>query len=153
MIRTLLTALMLAFALPLAAQAGDLKKPEVFADFKGLALKGYDSVAYHTERRAVKGDPAFEVEWKGAKWHFASAENRDQFAADPERWAPQYGGYCAWAITRGRVVGIDPTIFRIVDDKLYLNLNMKVHKDWLAEMPQMIARGDEQWPEVLVLTN
>ncbi|MEM6934633.1 MAG: YHS domain-containing (seleno)protein [Pseudomonadota bacterium] len=133
--------------------ADELRKPEIYADFQGFALKGYDTVAYFTEGRAVKGSPAYALDWKDATWHFASAENRDLFAANPEAYAPQYGGYCAWAITRSRIAPINPEIFRIVDGKLYLNLNMKVHNDWLASMPQMIASGDRNWPDALVLAN
>lgn len=151
MLRSLIIVLSLTCVMPVAAD--EIRRPEIFADFQGLALKGYDSVAYHTERRAVKGDPAFALEWKGATWHFASDANKKAFAAEPERFAPEFGGYCAWAITRGRVVGINPKIFRIVDDKLYLNLNMDVHQKWLAKMPQMISSGHEKWPAVLVLAD
>lgn len=151
MLKYLMVAFSLAIALPAGADA--LKKPEIFADFRGLAIKGYDTVAYHTEGRPVKGDPAFAVEWKGATWLFASAANREAFVAEPDRFAPEFGGYCAWAVTQGRAVGINPTIFKIVDGRLYLNLNMDVHEKWLAKMPQMIARGNEQWPDALVLAD
>jgi YHS domain-containing protein len=148
-------ALSTALAAPVItgpASADEVKTPEIYVDFEGKALKGYDTVAYHTERRAMKGSPDFAVEWKGAKWFFASAENRDLFIADPERWAPQYGGYCAWAIAKDKTAPINPEIFRIFDDKLYLNLNMKVHKEWLEKRPQFIAAANEKWPEVLVLS-
>ncbi|MEM7670418.1 MAG: YHS domain-containing (seleno)protein [Pseudomonadota bacterium] len=133
------------------AGAGELRKPEIYSDFQGFALKGYDTVAYFTEGRAVKGSPAFALEWKETTWHFASAENRDIFAADPGKYVPQYGGYCAWAITKNRLAPINPEIFRVVDGKLYLNLNMKVHQEWIDAIPQMIANGDENWPDALVL--
>jgi hypothetical protein len=131
----------------------ELKDPEIYADVNGHAIKGYDTVAYHLDRKAVKGSTDFAYEWKDATWLFSTAANRDRFAADPERWAPQYGGYCAWAIARDRTAPINPQIFRIFDDKLYLNLNMKVHKDWLASHQQFIARADAKWPAVLVLSN
>ncbi|MEM0943817.1 MAG: YHS domain-containing (seleno)protein [Pseudomonadota bacterium] len=146
---TRIAVLFLTLFLALPA-AGEVRKPEVFSVL-GQAIKGYDPVAYHLERRPVRGDPEISYEWNGATWLFASPANRVRFIADPERWAPQYGGYCAWAITRGRTAPVDPTIFRVVDDKLYLNLNMKVHREWLAEMPLMISRGDANWPDVLVL--
>ena len=146
----LLTCLLSLTALPAAAE---VREPEIFKDVNGVAIKGYDSVAYHVERRARKGSAEFSHEWKGAVWHFKSAENRDLFAADPERYAPQYGGYCAWAIARGRTAPVNPTIFRIFDDKLYMNLNMKVHKDWLGKHGAYIARADEKWPAVLVLAD
>lgn len=144
--------LMLVAALLLAApaQAGSgPKQSEISTDVNGHALKGHDAVAYHLERRPVKGTEDFAFEWKNAVWLFSSAENRDKFMADPERWAPQYGGYCAWGVAKDRVVGINPTIFRIFDDKLYLNLNMKVHKEWLGSRGGFIARADSKWPDIL----
>ena len=144
---TLIAALMLAAP----AAVAEVKDPEIFTDMHGRALKGYDAVAYHLERKPVKGSEDFAYEWKDAVWLFSSAENRDRFIADPDRWAPQYGGYCAWGIAKDRVVGINPTIFRIFDDKLYLNLNMKVHKEWLGSHHGFIANADEKWPEILVL--
>ncbi|MEL6478070.1 MAG: YHS domain-containing (seleno)protein [Pseudomonadota bacterium] len=151
MIRTILLTLSLLVALP--ATAGELRQAEIWTDLYGVALKGYDPVAYHLDARPVKGDPALEVEWKGAKWHFASAANRDRFVGDPERWAPQYGGYCAWAIVEDRFAPINPEIFKVVDGKLYLNLNMRVHNLWLDKMEIFITRADEKWPEVLVLAD
>lgn len=141
----------LAIAAP--AWASEARDPEIYADFQGHAIKGYDTVAYHLDRRAVKGSTEFSHEWKEATWLFSTAANRDRFAADPERWAPQYGGYCAWAIARDRTAPINPKIFRIFDDKLYLNLNLKVHKEWLASHQQFIAQANEKWPAVLVLSN
>ena len=150
MIRAAL-ALIAALMLSLPASAAEVKDPDIYTDMHGRALKGYDAVAYHLERKPVKGSEDFAYEWKGATWWFSSAENRDKFMADPDRWAPQYGGYCAWGIAKDRVVGINPTIFRIFDDKLYLNLNMKVHKEWLGSHHGFIARADRKWPEILVL--
>lgn len=150
MIRAFLVSMALALA-TLPAAAAELKEPEIFKDLNGVAIKGYDTVAYHTERHAVLGSAEFSHEWKDAVWHFTSAEHRDMFAADPERYAPQYGGYCAWAVAKGMTAPIDPTIFRIFDDRLYLNLNMKVHKDWLDHRGAYIARANEEWPGVLVL--
>ena len=143
-------ATLLIVLLPALAIA-DARSPEIYTDMHGRALKGHDAVAYHLERRPVKGSEEFALDWKGARWLFASAENRDRFAAEPERWAPQYGGYCAWGIAKDRPVGIDPTIFRIFDGKLYLNLNIKVHKEWLANRHGFIAQANEKWPAVLEL--
>ena len=142
---TLIAALMLA----VPASAGEVKDPDIYTDMHGRALKGYDAVAYHVQRKPVKGSEDFAFEWKGAQWWFSSAENRDKFMADPDRWAPQYGGYCAWGIAKDRVVGINPTIFRIFDDKLYLNLNMKIHKRWLKKHNAFIIEADEKWPGIL----
>ncbi len=150
MFRAALIALMFAL-LPLGQASAELRSPEIYKDFRGIALKGYDAVAYHLERKAVKGQDSFAYEWKDAVWFFSSADNRDKFIAGPGRWAPQYGGYCAWAIAKGSTRPINPKIFRIFDDKLYLNLNMKVHKEWLASHGAFIAQGNDQWPDVLVL--
>lgn len=145
-------AMTLIAALVLAAPAmAEVRDPEIWTDMHGRALKGYDPVAYHLERRPVMGSEAYAYEWKEATWWFSSADNRDRFAADPERWAPQFGGYCAWGIAEDRVVGINPTIFRIFDDKLYLNLNMTVHKEWLASHSAFIARANRKWPDILIL--
>ena len=150
MFRAALIAMMIAL-MPVAQASAELRSPEIYKDFRGVALKGYDAVAYHLERKPVKGKDSFAFEWKDAVWFFSNADNRDKFIADPERWAPQYGGYCAWAIAKGSTRPINPTIFRIFDDKLYLNLNMKVHKEWLGKHNQFITEANEQWPDVLVL--
>ena len=147
MLRSLMIVF-LAVMLSVPALAGP-SQPEIYRDVNGRALKGYDAVAYHLERKPVKGSQDFAIEWKGAEWWFSSAENRDKFLSDPERWAPQYGGYCAWGIAKDRVVSINPTIFRIFNDKLYLNLNMKVHKEWLGSHHAFIAKANDKWPDIL----
>lgn len=136
------------------AQTGSaraVQTPEIFTDFQGRALKGYDTVAYHLLRKPVRGEEAFYAKWKDATWLFSTPANRARFLEDPDRWAPQYGGYCAWAIAKGMTRPINPKIFRIFDDKLYLNLNMKVHREWLAKRHSFIADADERWPDVLVI--
>ncbi|MEM8791849.1 MAG: YHS domain-containing (seleno)protein [Pseudomonadota bacterium] len=151
----LIAAVMITLAAANPALAGELREPEIFTDVKGHALKGYDVVSYFTGAAPIKGSEAHAVEWKGAKWLFASAEHRDMFAADPEKFAPQYGGYCAWAIAQGegRPVAINPEIYRIVDNKLYLNLNMNVHKQWLEKQALFITKGNKNWPDALILAN
>lgn len=149
MIRHTVLALAALLMLNLPVMAAGPSQPEIYKDVSGRALKGYDAVAYHLDRRPVQGSQDFAYEWKGAEWWFSSAENRDKFIADPERWAPQFGGYCAWGIARDRVVSIDPTLFRIFDDKLYLNLNLRVHKEWLENRHGFIATANEKWPEIL----
>lgn len=123
---------------------------ETYQDQKGLAIKGYDAVAYHTEGTPVKGAKEFEFEWKGAKWLFASAENMTLFKADPEKYAPQYGGYCAWAVSRGYIADTDPrNAWRIVEGKLYLNYNSSVQKNWERDIPGNTQKADANWPKVL----
>jgi YHS domain-containing protein len=114
----------------------------------GIAIEGTDPLAYFTEGRPVEGSSAFEHEWMGATWRFASAENRDRFAANPEKYAPQYGGYCAWAVARGYTAKIDPEAWRIVDGKLYLNYSKDVQTQWSADIPGNITKGDANWPKL-----
>lgn len=115
----------------------------------GLALKGYDAVAYFTEGRPVSGDERYEHTWKGARWLFVSAGNRDAFAKDPERYAPVYGGYCAYAVSHGYTADGDPQVWKIVEDRLYLNYNREAQKLWGEDIPGNIAKGDENWPRFL----
>ena len=113
------------------------------------AIRGYDPVAYFTQGKPVKGDRRFSLEYQGATWRFASAENRDLFAAEPGRYAPQYGGYCAWAVSQGYTASVDPDAWRIVNDKLYLNYSTGVQKRWSRDVPGNIAKADANWPAVL----
>jgi len=113
-----------------------------------IAIEGYDPVAYFTLGEPVKGNEAYEHVWMGARWRFASAEHRDAFAADPERFAPQYGGYCSWAVSQGYTAGIDPKAWRIVDGKLYLNYSPKVQRRWAQNLEATIAKADANWPAI-----
>jgi YHS domain-containing protein len=115
----------------------------------GVAIKGYDPVAYFDESKPVKGSADFIHEWMGAKWRFASAAHRDAFAAAPETYAPQFGGYCAWAVSQGYTAGIDPEAWKIIGGKLYLNYDLKVQKMWEADTAKHIAAGEKNWPEIL----
>lgn len=114
----------------------------------GTALKSYDAVAYFKESRPVKGRDEFRHDWMGAKWYFASAANRDEFARNPEKFAPQFGGYCAWAVANGYTASIDPEAWRIIDGKLYLNYSKDVQKKWEANIPGFIKQGNENWPKL-----
>ena len=115
----------------------------------GVAIKGADPVAYFTDSAAVIGSAEFSHEWQGAEWHFASAENRDLFAENPEQYAPQYLGYCAWAVSQGYTAPIDPEAWKIVDGKLYLNYDKRVQERWSKDIPGNIAKADTNWPGVL----
>jgi YHS domain-containing protein len=137
-------AALLAAALPVRAE-----EDPVYSDWYGHAIRGYDPVAYFTEGRPVEGSSDHELDWNGATWRFASAENKATFEADPEAYAPQYGGYCAWAVAEGKTASVDPTQWRIVDGKLYLNYDESVQKRWLADIPGFIAKADANWPAVL----
>jgi len=132
---------------PLVAQSA---KPPIFADFRSkLALDGYDVVAYFKGGKPVKGVDAHVVSWNGATWRFASAESKAAFEADPKAFAPQYGGYCAWAVSEGYTAKGDPNHWRIVGNKLYLNYNASVQKSWEKDVPGRITKGDRNWPTVL----
>ncbi len=116
--------------------------------FDSIAIEGHDPVAYFTQSRPVAGKDAHEYEWKGATWRFASAENRALFAKAPEKYAPQYGGYCAWAVSQGYTASIDPAAWRVVDGKLYLNYSRSVQAQWSQDVPGNIAKGDRNWPGI-----
>src|SRR5229473_4161761 len=99
---------LVAAAVAIPAFAQEQKVPPVDASAKGIAIKGYDTVAYFEQSQAVKGSPKFEYPWNGAKWLFATAAHRDAFAKDPTRYAPQYGGYCAFGVSQGHAVPVGP---------------------------------------------
>lgn len=122
--------------------------PEVFAN-GGQAIRGYDPVAYFTEGKPTRGSEAHTHMWNGAEWRFSSEANRAAFAANPEAYAPQYGGYCAWAVAEGYTASTVPEAWKIVDDKLYLNYSRGVQRRWERDIPGNIARGDANWPSVL----
>ncbi|MBZ0112002.1 MAG: YHS domain-containing protein [Thermoanaerobaculia bacterium] len=131
---------------PRAASAADAVNTTLFGN---LAIEGYDAVAYFTDGEAVKGRADYTLEWQGANWRFASGDHRDLFEADPTRYAPQYGGYCAFAVAKGKMVGIDPEAWQIVDDKLYLQYSKKVQKQWQEDIPGFITKADENWPKLI----
>ncbi|WP_239112631.1 YHS domain-containing (seleno)protein [Halomicronema sp. CCY15110] len=114
-----------------------------------LAIRGADPVAYFTEGEAVAGVAEYEYEWNGATWRFSSAENKTAFMADPVAFAPQYGGYCAKAMSEGNLASVDPRAWKIVDGKLYLNWSKEVQAQWLEDVPGNIEKADEVWPTVL----
>lgn len=111
----------------------------------GRALRGYDAVAYFRDGNPRSGDPRFEYEWKGAKWHFSSAENLAAFEADPEAYAPQYGGFCAYAVSEGYTADGDPEAWKIVNGRLFLNYNKKVQATWEQNAEERIEKGDRNW--------
>jgi YHS domain-containing protein len=141
----LLLGLMLAVAAPLPASAEGVINA---SSWTGTAIEGYDPVAYFEDGKPIEGDSDYAYEWMDATWYFASAENRDQFAADPEKYAPQYGGYCAWAVANGYTATVDPQAWAVVDDKLYLNYSLDVQKDWQQDVPGNITKADANWPGI-----
>lgn len=144
--RSHLVSYMTVTVLSVAAAAGADKVNPVNRDGKGLALGGYDAVAYFAEKGPVKGSASFTHQWMGATWRFASSENRDRFAATPENFAPQFGGYCAWAVSNNYTAPVDPAAWKIVEGKLYLNYSKKVQEMWQKELPARIQTAEKNWP-------
>lgn len=120
---------------------------EVFIKPDG-AIQGYDPVAYFKESKPVKGKKEFQHEWKGATWYFSSAQNLKDFKAAPEKYAPQYGGYCAWGMSRGYKAPTSADAWTIVDGKLYLNYDTDVRKKWDGDQKGHIKKADANWPTV-----
>jgi hypothetical protein len=124
-------------------------KSSVNTQSDNLALRGYDAVAYFTDGAAVRGLPQFETAWHGARWLFATAAHRDTFLEAPEKYAPQFGGYCAWAVANGYTADGDPEAWKIVDGRLYVNYSKRVQRKWEANIPEYIEKGQANWPTVL----
>lgn len=132
-------------AVPLGTRFLPATAAEVNAE-RGVAVRGTDVVAYVVEGRPVAGRAEFTHAWRGATWRFATAANRDRFAADPERYAPAYGGFCAFAVSEGYTAPIDPAAWRIVDGRLFLNYDRSVQRRWERDIPGRVARADANWP-------
>lgn len=141
--RTLrIAALMLASAVPLA--------PAFAVDehyvANGAAIGGFDVVAYHTVGKPTQGNAQFKAEYQGATWHFASAANRDLFAAMPAKYAPAYGGWCSAGASKGKKVAIKPEFWKVVDGQLYLNSSEAAHTGlFLADTANVIRKGEMNW--------
>lgn len=141
------TALAATLGTSLAAQA---KSPEIFTGLiEGVGAAGYDVVAYMKDNAAKPGDPAISTEWKGAKWYFTTADNLDAFKAEPEKYAPQYGGYCAYALAKGSLAKGEPEAWTVSDGKLYLNFSKQIRQTWAADIPGYVATANANWPKVL----
>lgn len=134
-------------ALLLLSVPGLAQKSVVFVT-NGGAIGGYDPVAYFTESKPVKGTAALTYNWQGADWHFASRQHLDAFKAAPEKYAPQYGGYCAYGTSQGYKAPTEPDAWTVVDDKLYLNYNKKVKETWRKDQAGYIKKADANWLQV-----
>ncbi|WP_229251136.1 YHS domain-containing (seleno)protein [Emticicia sp. BO119] len=133
---------MILISLQLFAQ-----KAEVFSNAEG-AIRGYDAVAYFTESKPVKGKTDFSYQWNNATWYFSSAENLNKFKATPEKYAPQFGGYCAYGLSEGHKSPTQPDAWTIVDNKLYLNYNVKVKEKWSENKEERIKKANENWVDL-----
>jgi YHS domain-containing protein len=115
----------------------------------GIAIRGYDPVGYFTDNKPVKGKTEFETEWNGAKWLFASKENLDVFKASPEKYAPQYGGYCAYGVANDNLVSIEPERFTIINARLYLNYDADIQSTWRKSPEKYITDADKKFSTLL----
>jgi YHS domain-containing protein len=134
--------LLLGISALAAPPINTLTNSSFLARTTGIAIVGYDTVAYFTQNKAVKGSDEYTHQWNGAKWRFSSIAHLDLFKANPEKYAPQYGGYCAYGVAGGYLVKIDPTQFTVTGGKLYLNYDAGVQKDWLKDIKGYNAKAD-----------
>jgi hypothetical protein len=133
-------------ALSVLAMAAGAHAQRVNTASGGVAVKGYDLVAYVTAGKPVEGSPQFVHRIGSTTYRFASAANRDAFAKEPDRYLPQFGGFCAYAVSRGYTADIDPRAWRIVGGKLYLNYDRGAQAKWEEDLSGNISKGDANWP-------
>ena len=138
--------LLLALASALPALAISPVNKSLVGD---VAIDGYDPVAYFTDSKPVEGQKEFSSDWKGATWRFASAAHRDLFAKAPEKYAPQYGGYCAYAVAKGTTADIDPAAWTVRGGRLFLNYDADIQQKWLQDPDGFIAKADANWPKMV----
>ena len=149
-IRSYFLAALMAFGFAAhAAPPVNTLKNSFFSSVTDTAINGYDTVAYFTENKPVKGQDSLVFDWKGAKWKFATQANLDLFKANPEKYAPQYGGYCAYGVAKGALVKVEPEQFTVLDGKLYLNYDASVQKDWLKDRAGFIKAADGAFVDLL----
>lgn len=142
----LITGVLLSTLVPSHGHAG---VDPINKDANGLSARGYDVVAYFLEGKPVLGDESLTFEWMGATWLFTSKTNRDLFIKSPPDYAPQFGGYCAYAVGNNYTANGDPLAWSIVEGKLYLNYNASVRKTWLKDAATLIAKGNANWPALV----
>ncbi|MCW1951818.1 MAG: YHS domain protein [Octadecabacter sp.] len=146
--RMLLSAAAAAPAAAIFTRPAMAAEPSVFA-VDGVAIRGADPVAFFTDAAPVIGSADHALMWEGATWHFASADNMELFMANPTSYAPQYGGYCAFAMSKGYLATSVPEAWTVHDGKLYLNYSVNVRQVWSEDIPGNIGRADMQWPAIL----
>jgi hypothetical protein len=140
-------ALAVALTVLLISSASFAQKAAIFNE-KGVAVHGYDVVAYFTDSKPVKGDSKFAFNWNNATWYFAGQQHLDLFKASPDKYAPQYGGYCAYGLSENHKAPTIPGAWSIVNGKLYLNYSMGVQTDWKKEQAKRILDADKYWPAI-----
>jgi len=154
LLKHLLTSAVLVLSMASSAMAAErintLEKKGLFGyEPNGVAIRGYDTVAYFTQSKPVEGMEQFSTQWSGATWRFSSQENLDLFVTEPEKYAPQYGGYCAYGVAQESLVKIEPDQWTIVDGKLYLNYNEKLNKQWREDTSGFISTADTLFEKLL----
>jgi hypothetical protein len=145
----LLCAAGLIAPMSLRQASAQTQPPVNVLDGGGIAIHGYDPVAYFVEGGPRKGRPEFAVQHRGARWLFASEANKKRFEEEREKYLPAYGGYCAYGVAQGYLVKIDPTAWRIVDNRLYLNYDRSVARTWAKDIPGYVTKADTNWPELV----
>ncbi|MBL7850217.1 MAG: YHS domain protein [Cyclobacteriaceae bacterium] len=130
------------------ALASHAQSQPIFS-LNGVAIRGYDPVAYFTENQPVEGRPEFSFLWQGAEWRFKDQANRDLFRENPEKYAPQFGGFCAYGVSENHKSPTDPYAFTVIDEKLYLNYSPKVKQLWSKDREMHIQRAETNWPILL----
>lgn len=143
--KLLITGFLMLIAVVAAACSRTAAVEEVNKTSDGKALSGYDAVAYFAVQDAVQGNPQYEYAWNGAKWLFSSQENLEKFRSNPEAYAPQFGGYCAYAVSEGHTANGDPQAWKVVDGKLYLNYSKDVKKMWEQNQAERIQKAGVNW--------
>ena len=137
-----------AFAATLAAAVSGVVLAGEINEENGVAIKGYDVVAYFTDKKPVPGNDSITSTYKGATFRFASAAHKATFDANPEKFTPQFGGFCAFGTASGYKADIDPAAFSVVDDKLYLNYSKTVRSTWKQDIPDYVSKAEANWPSV-----
>ncbi len=145
--RKTIPALVAAIIFTITANA---QQPEIFIS-NGAAVGGYDVVAIYKESKLIKGDSLDSYDWKNAKWMFATRSNLDSFMASPEKYAPQYGGYCAYGLSRGYKAPTEADTWTIIEGKIYFNYNKKVKETWMKNTPAYIREADKNWEIIKLL--
>ena len=139
--RVLVSVVLVAFSYLAFAQSKVFEKD-------GVAINGYDPVAYFTDGKPVKGESQFQLKWNNAAWQFASKTNLEKFKSQPEKYSPQFGGFCSFGVSKGYKVKSEPDAWTIVNNKLYLNYNLQVKDDWSKDRDNLISVAEKKWTDI-----
>lgn len=137
-----------ALSVPAAFAYDETSKSSVNVDKAGIAIKGYDPVAYFTDGKPTLGTKEFTAYYQGATYQFASAAHRDAFTQNPAKYAPQFGGFCAMGAVFEKKLDGDPNLWKVVDGKLFLNVGEPAQKRWLEDIPGNVSKANSNWPKI-----